>query len=104
VSLVPWEYSSTSPGGAVEFGQKEEFLAIMSHEILTPMNELVGTSGQRLDSPLHPEQRKHVVSTQKCVQDLFAFFQDRHEFKAERGQATRRKAANDGAITSAGAA
>ena len=37
---------------AAAFRQKEEFLAIMSHEILTPMNELVSKVSLLFDSPL----------------------------------------------------
>ena len=71
------------------FRQKEEFLAIMSHEILTPINELVGKVGLLFDSPLNPEQREHATTIQRCAQDLLALHNDMHEFMAGRRQETR---------------
>jgi CheY-like chemotaxis protein len=66
--------------------QKEEFLAIISHEILTPMNELVGKVSLLLDSPLNPGQREHATTIQRCVQDLLALLNDMHEFMDGRKQ------------------
>jgi CheY-like chemotaxis protein len=68
------------------FREKEEFLAIMGHEILTPMNELVGKVSLLLDSPLNPRQREHATTLQKCAQDLMALINDMHEFMAGRRQ------------------
>jgi CheY-like chemotaxis protein len=68
------------------FYKKEEFLAIMSHEILTPMNELVDEVGLLLASPLSPEQRKHVMTIQGCAQNLLALHNDMHGFMAGRKQ------------------
>ena len=73
---------------AAVFRQKEEFLAVMSHEILRPMNELVGKVSLLLDSPLNPGQREHATTIQKCAQDLLALLNDMHEFMAGRRQAT----------------
>ncbi len=73
---------------AAAFRQKEEFLAVMSHEILTPMNELVGKVSLLLDSPLNPGQREHATTIQNCAQDLLALLNDMHEFMAGRRQAT----------------
>ena len=70
------------------FRQKEEFLAIMSHEILTPMNELVGKVSLLLDSSLNSEQREHATTVQRCAQDLLALLKDMHEFMAGRRQGT----------------
>ncbi|MFI5222860.1 MAG: histidine kinase dimerization/phospho-acceptor domain-containing protein [Nitrospirales bacterium] len=69
---------------AAAFHQKEEFLAIMSHEILVPMNELVSKVSVLFDSPLNPEQRKHAIAIQRCAQDLLALHNDMHEFMAGR--------------------
>jgi CheY-like chemotaxis protein len=69
---------------ATAFRQKEEFLAIMSHEILVPMNELVSKVNLLLDSPLNPEQQKHATTIQRCAQDLLALHNDMHEFMAGR--------------------
>ena len=62
------------------FRGKEEFLAIMSHEILTPINELFGKVSLLFDRPLNPGQRKHVTTIQRCAQDLLAVHNDMHEF------------------------
>lgn len=62
------------------FRGKEEFLAIMSHEILRPINELVGKVSLLFDSPLNPGQREHVTTIQRCAQDLLALHNDMHEF------------------------
>lgn len=59
---------------------KEELLAIRSHEILTPINELVGKVSLLFDSPLNPGQREHVTTIQRCAQDFLALHNDMHEF------------------------
>jgi len=71
---------------AAAFRQKEEFLAIMSHEILTPINELVGKVNLLFDSPLSPGQREHTTTIRKCAQDLLALLNDMHGFMAGRRQ------------------
>jgi PAS domain S-box-containing protein len=40
---------------------KTEFLAIVSHEIRTPINGVIGFAQILADSPLSPEQREHVA-------------------------------------------
>jgi two-component system, sensor histidine kinase and response regulator len=70
------------------FRQKEEFLAIMSHEVLTPMNELVGKVNFLLDSPLNPGQREHATTLQRCAQDLLSLINDMHVFMAGGRQET----------------
>ncbi len=74
---------------AAAFRQKEEFLAIMSHEILAPMNELVGKVSLMFDSPLNPGQREHATTIQRCAKDLLTLHNDMHEFLAGRRQETR---------------
>ncbi|TKS60730.1 MAG: hybrid sensor histidine kinase/response regulator [Nitrospira sp.] len=74
---------------AAAFRAKEEFLAIMSHEILTPMNDLVSKVSLLLDSPLDPVQREHATALQRCAQDLMALIKDMHEYMAGRRQETR---------------
>ncbi len=74
---------------AAAFRQKEEFFAIMSYEILTPMNELASTVGLLLDGPLNAGQRAHATTIQRCAQDLLALYKDMHEFMAGRRQETR---------------
>ena len=67
-------------GREATFRQKEEFLAIMSHEILTPMNELVRKVHLLLDGPLSPGQREHAMTLQRCTQDLLSLINDMHVF------------------------
>lgn len=71
---------------AAAFREKEEFLAVMSHEVLTPMNELVSKASLLLDSPLNPVQREHATTIQKCAQDLLVLHNELHEFMARRSQ------------------
>ena len=73
---------------AAAFLQKEEFLAIMSHEILTHINELVGEVNLLSDSPLSPGQREHARTIQRCAQDLLALLNDMHGFMTSRRQET----------------
>jgi signal transduction histidine kinase len=73
------------------FKQKEEFLAIMSHELFVPMNELVGKVDLLLDSPLSPEQKGYVTTIQKSAQDLLALLKDMNEFMASRAPQTQAK-------------
>jgi CheY-like chemotaxis protein len=60
--------------------EQEEYLAIMSHEILTPMDELRGKMNLLLDSSLSLEQRNNAVSLQRSMQDLLALMNDLHGF------------------------
>jgi CheY-like chemotaxis protein len=78
------EFEKNVPRGdaAESFREKEEFLAIMSYEILTPVNELAGTADLLLDGPLDPAQRVHATTIQRCADDLLAFHTDLHEFMA----------------------
>ncbi|MGQ0667843.1 MAG: histidine kinase dimerization/phospho-acceptor domain-containing protein [Nitrospiraceae bacterium] len=73
---------------ASAFRRKEEFLAIMSHEIFMPMNELVGKAELLLNGPLNAEQRTYVTTIQKSAQDLLALLKDMHEFMAGRAPQT----------------
>jgi len=77
---------------------KEEYLAIMSHEIFTPLNELVGKVNLLLDSPLNPEQQEHATTAQRCAQDLFGLINDMHEFMAGR---ERRNSGGESSMTTA---
>jgi signal transduction histidine kinase len=62
--------------------QKEEFFAIMSYEILTPMSELVSTVSLLFDGPLDTVQSAHATTIQRCAQDLMTLHHDMHEFMA----------------------
>ncbi|MGZ8385082.1 MAG: histidine kinase dimerization/phospho-acceptor domain-containing protein, partial [Nitrospira sp.] len=83
--IIPAQFQSDFEA---TFRQKEEFLAIMSHEILTPMNELVGKVNLLLDSPLNPGQRENATTLQRCAQDLLSLISDMHQFMASRRQET----------------
>jgi CheY-like chemotaxis protein len=72
--------STQSQGDMVAFRQKEEFLAIMSHEIFQPMNELVNKVAQLLHSTLNPEQREQMATVQRCAQDVLTLLKDMQEF------------------------
>lgn len=63
---------------------KEEFLAIMSHELLTPMNALATKASQLLETTLDPAQRGYVVVVQQAAQDIMALLGDMHQFMSER--------------------
>ncbi|MEY2880393.1 MAG: hypothetical protein RLZZ15_2773 [Verrucomicrobiota bacterium] len=49
---------------------KSEFLAIVSHEIRTPINGVIGFAQILADSPLSPEQREHVAIIKASGQAL----------------------------------
>ncbi|UVT16347.1 MAG: hypothetical protein H8K04_01930 [Nitrospira sp.] len=77
--------TSQSQGDVTDaFRHKEEFLAIMSHEISVPMNELMSKVALLLDSPLNPEQREQMATIQKCARDVRTLLGDLHEFMAGR--------------------
>ncbi|NJL15982.1 MAG: hypothetical protein HC938_01080 [Nitrospira sp.] len=69
---------------AATFHQKEEFLAIMSHEIFQPMNELVNKVALLLNSTLNPEQREQMATVQRCAQDVLTLLKDMQEFMTTR--------------------
>ncbi len=80
------EGGSTQSQGdsAATFQQKEEFLAIMSHEIFQPMNELVNKVALLLHSTLDPEQREQMATVQRCAQDVLTLLKDMQEFMTPR--------------------
>ena len=81
--------TNPSPGEVAEsLRQKEEFLAMMSHEVFVPMNNLVSKVALLLNSTLHPEQREHMATVERCAQDVLSLLRDMHEFMAPRKQET----------------
>ena len=85
------ENGSTPSEGEVTatYHQKEEFLAIMSHEIFRPMNDLVGKVALLLESTLNAEQREHLATVERCAHDVLSLLSDMHEFMAPRKPETR---------------
>lgn len=55
---------------------KDAFLAHMSHEVRTPMNNLMGLLRMVLDTPLTAEQRKHLTLASESADDLLTIAND----------------------------
>ncbi len=55
---------------------KSRFLAMMSHDIRTPMNGMIGFAGLLKDSPLSAEQREHVDAIERCGENLLGLVND----------------------------
>lgn len=49
---------------------KQRLLAVISHEVRTPMNGIVGSTLLLEDSPLAPEQRDHLATIRHCSENL----------------------------------
>jgi len=89
VSKMGEGVSDTSPDEIAEtYRQKEEFLAIMSHEICVPMSELVGKVALLLNSTLNSQQWEQMAIIERCAQDVVTLLKDMHEFMAVRKQET----------------
>ncbi len=68
---------------------KSEFLAIVSHEVRTPMNGVLGMAGMLLDSDLDEEQWDHARTIKKSGEGLMTIIDDILDFsKAEAGKLT----------------
>ncbi len=55
---------------------KSEFLAIVSHEIRTPINGIIGFSRLLRETPLNADQLGHVETIQRCGQSLETLVSD----------------------------
>lgn len=66
---------------------KSEFLAIMSHEMRTPLNGVLGLLGLLLDSQLDPEQRGYALTARESGEMLLSLIEDILDFsKIEAGK------------------
>lgn len=59
---------------------KAEFLAMMSHEMRTPLHAVIGATSLLLDAPLAPEQRGHAETARQAAQALLDLIDDLLEF------------------------
>jgi HPt (histidine-containing phosphotransfer) domain-containing protein len=59
---------------------KSDFLARMSHEILTPLNGVIGMTELALDTKLNPEQREFLETVKKSADTLLAVINDILDF------------------------
>lgn len=68
---------------------KSEFLAIMSHEMRTPLNGVLGLLGLLLDSELDPEQRGYALTARESGEMLLSLIEDILDYsKIEAGKLT----------------
>ncbi len=59
---------------------KSDFLATMSHEIMTPMNGVLGMNALLLDTPLSPEQRDYADAVKTSAEGLLTIVNEILEF------------------------
>ena len=66
---------------------KSDFLAMMSHEIRSPLNGIIGNTDLLLDSPLAPSQRRSAEVVRQCGAALITVIDDILDFsKIEAGK------------------
>ncbi len=59
---------------------KRQFLAMMNHELRTPMNGIIGTTQLLMATALNEEQRAYVGSTYRCSLSLLSLLDDILDF------------------------
>ncbi len=59
---------------------KSEFLATISHELRTPMNDIIGFNRLLLDTALDPDQRQYVDTVGSSAQSLLSIINDVLDF------------------------
>ncbi|RTL73199.1 MAG: response regulator [Hyphomicrobiales bacterium] len=66
---------------------KSQFLALISHEVRTPMNAVLGIASSLLDEPLRPAQKKSIKAIQDAGDSLLLMLNDILDFtRIESGQ------------------
>jgi signal transduction histidine kinase/DNA-binding response OmpR family regulator len=66
---------------------KSQFLALISHEVRTPMNAVLGIAASLLDEPLRPDQKKSITAIQDAGDSLLLMLNDILDFtRIESGQ------------------
>lgn len=66
---------------------KSKFLAMMSHEVRTPINGVLGLSSLLLDSELQADQREYALAIRSSARDLLVIINDILDFsKIEAGK------------------
>ncbi len=79
---------SPTPGSAgtpmTEHGQAQaEFLTIISHELLAPLNRLTATIGALLATSLDRTQQNHLADIQRSSQEIASMLNDMHLFLSD---------------------